>query len=213
MIEDEKLIETMNSGLLYVPYDKKLFIEQLRRLERNRQFNRIRSSPLGYLRRTHKLKKMFAEIGENCYIEPPLYSSWGCSHVHFGKMVYANFNLTLVDDAAIYVGDGTMFGPNVTLCTAAHPLHPEVRGLGIQYNLPIHIGKNCWIGAGVIVLPGVTIGDGVVIGAGSIVTKDIPSLVVAVGSPCKVLHAITEMDRSVYNHGQPVPPEFQHKGG
>jgi galactoside O-acetyltransferase len=210
MIEDEKLIETMNSGSLYVPYDKKLFLEQLKRLAWNNQYNKIRSSPWGFLRRTRKLKKMFAEIGEGCYLEPPLHSSWGCSHVHFGKGIYANFNLTLVDDAAITVGDGTLFGPNVTICTAGHPLHPEVRGAGIQYNLPVRIGQHCWIGAGVIILPGVAIGEGSVIGAGSVVTKDVPPMVVAAGVPCQVLHPITEADRYVYNHGKPVPKEFQN---
>lgn len=108
---------------------------------------------------------MFAEIGENCYIEPPLHANWGGKHVHFGKNVYANFNLTLVDDTHIYVGDGTMLAPNVVLATAAHPILPELRKKQYQFNLPVHIGKNCWLGAGVIVLPGVHIGVNTVIGA------------------------------------------------
>ena len=92
--------------------------------------------------------------------------------VHFGKNVYANFNLTLVDDTHIYVGDCTMFGPNVTVATAGHPILPQLRAQGYQYNASVHIGKNCWIGAGAILLPGVTLGDNVVVGAGSVVTKD-----------------------------------------
>ena len=104
--------------------------------------------------------------------------------LHFGKNIYANFNLTLVDDTHIYVGDYTMFGPNVTVATAGHPILPELRSQGYQYNAPVHIGKNCWIGTGAIIVPGITIGDNVVIGAGSVVTKDIPSNVVAVGVPC-----------------------------
>lgn len=95
-----------------------------------------------------------------------------------------------------------MFGPNVTLATAGHPILPELRQHGYQYNAPIHIGKNCWLGAGVIVMPGVTIGDNTIIGAGSIVTKDIPANVVAVGNPCKVMRPINERDKEYYfkNH-------------
>ena len=103
--------------------------------------------------------------------------------MHFGKGVYANFNLTLVDDNHIYIGDSTLLGPNVVIATAGHPILPELREKGYQYNIPVRIGKNCWLGAGVVVLPGVTIGDNSVIGAGSIVTKDIPSNVVAYGNP------------------------------
>ena len=104
----------------------------------------------------------------------------------------------MVDDTHIYVGDYTMFGPNVIVATAGHPILPELREQGYQYNAPVHIGKNCWIGAGVIIVPGITIGDNVVIGAGSIVTKDLPSNVVAVGNPCKVLREVNEQDREYY---------------
>ena len=141
---------------------------------------------------------MFASIGENCYIEPPFRSNHGGRHVHFGNNVYANFNLTCVDDTHIYVGDNTMLGPNVVLATAGHPIEPSLREQGYQYNMPIHIGKNCWLGAGVIVLPGVTIGDNSVIGAGSVVTKDIPANVVAFGNPCKVIREINEHDKVYY---------------
>lgn len=143
------------------------------------------------------LAPSFAEIGEDCYIEPPLHANWG-SHTHFGNHVYANFNLTLVDDGDIFVGDNVMFGPNVTLATAGHPVEPERRRLGMQFNIPIHIGNNVWIGAGSIVLPGVTIGDNTVIGAGSVVTKDIPAGVVAVGNPCRILREIGEKDKLYY---------------
>ena len=141
---------------------------------------------------------MFAEIGEGCYIEPPFHANWGGRHIHFGKGVYANFNLTAVDDTHIYVGDYTMIGPNVTLATAGHPILPELREQAYQYNVSVRIGRNCWLGAGVIVLPGVSIGDDTVIGAGSVVTKDIPSGVVAVGNPCRVLREINAHDREYY---------------
>ena len=141
---------------------------------------------------------MFAEIGENCYIEPPLHANWGGKHCHFGNNVYANFNLTMVDDTHIYVGDNTMLGPNVVIATAGHPVLPQLREKAYQFNMPVHIGKNCWLGAGVLVMPGVTIGDNSVIGAGSVVTKDIPANVVAVGNPCKVLREINDHDREYY---------------
>ena len=137
---------------------------------------------------------MFAEIGENCYIEPPFHANFGGKHVHFGKNIYANFNLTMVDDGHIYVGDYTMFAPGVIVATAGHPILPELRETVYQYNMPVHIGKNCWIGAGAIILPGVTIGDQVVVGAGSVVTKDLPSNVLAVGNPCRVIREIGEHD-------------------
>lgn len=188
--------EKMHSGNLYLSMDEDLFNEQLTFLDKLYDFNMTRPTELE--KRTEMLKNMFAEIGEECYIEPPLHSNWAGKHVHFGKGVYANFNLTLVDDTHIYVGDYTMFGPNVVLATAGHPILPELRPLAYQYNMPIHIGKNCWLGAGVIVLPGVTIGDNTVIGAGSVVTKDIPANVVAVGNPCKVLREINDHDREFY---------------
>ena len=133
------------------------------------------------------LKKMLAEVGENCYIEPPFYSNWGGSHVHFGDNVYANFHLTAVDDGHIYVGNNVMIAPNVTLATAAHPIDPELRRETFQYNADVHIGDNVWLGAGVVVLPGVTIGENSVIGAGSVVTRDIPPFAVACGSPARVV--------------------------
>ena len=144
------------------------------------------------------LKDMFAKLGEGCYIEPPLRSNWGGYHTHFGDHVYANFNLTLVDDGHIYVGSKTMIGPNVTIATAGHPIEPNLRYLEMQFNMDVHIGTNVWIGAGAVILPGVTIGDNTVIGAGSIVTKDIPSNVVAVGNPCRVLREVSEHDREYY---------------
>lgn len=91
-----------------------------------------------------------------------------------------------------------MFGPNVTIATAGHPILPELREYAYQYNAAVHIGRNCWIGAGVMIMPGVTIGDNTVIGAGSVVTKDIPSDVVAVGNPCKVMRPIGERDKEYY---------------
>ena len=179
--------ELLHSGEIYDPSVSAIMTEQTACLEKQYDFNATRPSETA--RRTELLKEMFAEIGENCYIEPPLHANWGGKHVHFGKNVYANFNLTLVDDTHIYVGDGTMLAPNVVLATAAHPILPELR-------------------AGVIVLPGVHIGDDTVIGAGSVVTKDIPSGVVAVGNPCRVLRKISAHDRAFYYKDRAVPKEM-----
>ena len=188
--------EKMHSTELYLPSDKEIMDQQLKCLNRLYDFNQTRPTELD--KRELLLKELFAEIGEGCYIEPPLHANWGGHHVHFGKNIYANFNLTLVDDTHIYVGDYTMFGPNVVIATGGHPLLPELREKGYQYNAAVHIGRNCWIGAGVIIVPGITVGDNVVIGAGSIVTKDIPSNVLAVGNPCRVLREINEHDREYY---------------
>ena len=188
--------EKMLSGELYLPNDKDIMKEQIACLDRLYDFNQTRPTELD--KREKMLGEMFAEIGEGCYIEPPLHANWGGKHCHFGKFVYANFNLTLVDDTHIYVGDYTMFGPNVVVSSAGHPILPELRDKGFQYNSTVRIGRNCWIGAGVIIVPGVTIGDNTVIGAGSVVTKDIPANVVAFGNPCRVHREIGERDREFY---------------
>lgn len=198
--------QKMHNTELYLPTDATIMQEQLYYLDLLYAYNQIKPSQIK--QKEEMLKKMFAEIGEGCYIETPFYANFGGHHVHFGKKIYANFNLTLVDDTHIYVGDYTMFGPNVVLATAGHPILPQLREKGYQYNASIHIGKNCWLGAGTIVLPGITIGDNSVIGAGSIVTKDIPSNVVAVGNPCKVLRKIDEKDKNFYFKDRKINPNI-----
>lgn len=195
--------EKMHTGELYFPNDEEIANEQMKCLDMLYDYNMTR--PTEIEKRKALMKKMFAEIGEGCYIEPPFHANWGGKHCHFGKNVYANFNLTCVDDTHIYVGDYTMFGPNVTIAVAGHPIMPELREQAYQYNAPVHIGNNCWIGTGAIILPGVSIGDNSVIGAGSVVTKDIPDNVVAVGNPCKVLRAINDQDREFYFKNRRIP--------
>ena len=197
--------EKLHNGDLYLPGDETLMKLQTACLERLYDFNQTR--PSEGQKRTQMLNEMFAEIGEDCYIEPPLHANWGGKHVHFGKQVYANFNLTLVDDTHIYVGDFTMIGPNVIIATGGHPILPQLRQQAYQYNAPVHIGKNCWLGAGVIVVPGVSIGDNTVIGAGSVVTKDIPANVVAVDNPCRVLRPIGQRDKEYYFKDRKIPQE------
>lgn len=187
--------ERMQSGKLYFCTDEEIAKEQLECLEILYDYNHTR--PSESQKREQILKNLLAEIGENCYIEPPLHANWG-KYTHFGNNVYANFNLTLVDDTDIFVGDNVMFGPNVIIATAGHPVDPPLREKVAQFNIPVRIGKNVWIGAGAIVLPGVTIGDHSVIGAGSVVTKDIPPNVVAVGNPCRVLREINDRDKEYH---------------
>lgn len=198
--------ERMHTGEIYYPEGDEIMSEQLKRLDKLYDFNLTRPTELE--KREEMLKDMFAEIGTGCYIEPPFHANHAGYHVHFGNNVYANFGLTLVDDTHIYVGDCTMFGPNVVIATAGHPILPELRERALQFNMPVHIGRNCWLGAGVIVLPGVTIGDNSVIGAGSVVTKDIPANVVAVGNPCRVLREIGEKDREYYFKERKIPDEW-----
>ena len=179
-----------------MPNDDSVMEEQMVCLDRLYDFNQTRPSEMD--KRNAIMKEMMGDVGKDCYIEPPFHANWGGKHVHFGDGVYANFGLTCVDDTHIYVGSHTLFGPNVVLATAGHPMMPELRKHGIQYNMPIHIGENCWLGAGVIVVPGVTIGDNVVIGASSVVTKDIPSNSVAMGTPCRVVRQINDHDKEYY---------------
>lgn len=187
--------DRMHSQKLYFCTDQDLIKEQTRCLDILYDFNQTRPSETE--KRKEIMKKLFAEVGECCYIEPPLHTNWG-KHVHMGKNVYANFNLTLVDDTHIYIGDYVMFGPNVTVATATHPIEPNLRRKQAEFNVPVHIGDNVWIGAGAVILPGITIGENSVIGAGSVVTKDIPANVVAVGNPCRILREINERDKKYY---------------
>lgn len=187
--------ERMHTEKLYYCNDEVLMAEQAKCLEVLYDFNQTRPSQAGERRRL--MEKLFAEVGENLYIEPPIHANWGI-HTHFGDNVYVNFNLTLVDDTDVYIGDDVLIAPNVTIITGTHPIRPDIRRKKAQYNASVHIGDNVWIGAGSIIMPGVHIGENTVIGAGSLVTKDIPANVVAVGHPCKVMREISERDRTFY---------------
>lgn len=188
--------ERMEAGLIYDPGEKEITEKQEPYLDKLWAFNQLK--PSQSKEKEAYMKEVFAECGDNCYIELPFHANWGGSNVHFGDWVYANFNLTIVDDGHVYVGDKVMFGPNVTIATANHPINPELRERMLQYNKDVHIGKCVWIGANTVIVPGVTIGENSVIGAGSVVTKDIPANVVAVGNPCRVLREIGEHDREYF---------------
>ena len=194
--------ERMTAGLIYDPADGEIMAEQGTYQQRAWEFNQL--SPAQAEEKQRYMREVFAECGENCYIELPFRANWGGRHLHLGNGVYANFNLTLVDDGHIYVGDKVMFGPNVTITTANHPVEPSLRARGLQYNKDIYIGENAWIGAGAVILPGVRIGKDAVIGAGSVVNRDIPDGVVAVGVPCRVLRPVSQHDRDFFFRDQRI---------
>ena len=147
----------IHTGELYFPGDEEIMKEQMAYQDLLCEYNLTK--PSEGEKREELLKQMLGDCGEGVYIEAPFYANFGGHHCHFGKLVYANYNLTCVDDTHIYIEDYTMLGPNVTIATAGHPILPELRRKGLQYNMPVHIGRNCWIGAGAIIMPGVTIGD------------------------------------------------------
>ena len=201
-MEQQEIIRRMHSGKLYCCTDEGVIAEQQQAQELLYDYNATRPSQSRL--RQELLRQMFAQIGTGCCIELPLKANWGGKFVHLGNHVYANSGLTLVDDTHIYIGDHVMLGPNVTLCTATHPISPRLRQQEIQYNLPIHIGENVWLGGGVFVMPGVTIGENSVVGANSVVTRDIPANVVAAGNPCRILREIGPRDSRFYDHDQEI---------
>ena len=198
--------ERMERGLIYDPLDPEIMKVQQPLLDGLWAFNQLKPSDEDQKQRY--MHTVFAECGEDCYIELPFRANWGGAHVHFGSRIYSNFNLTLVDDGHIYVGDQVMFGPNVTVATANHPIDAVLRARGLQYNRDVVIGKNVWIGSGAIIVPGVTIGENAVIGAGSVVTRDVPPNVVAAGNPCRVIREVSEHDREFYYRRERIDREM-----
>ncbi|MFD1406029.1 sugar O-acetyltransferase [Robinsoniella peoriensis] len=143
------------------------------------------------------VKQILGKSGEGTFINPPFYCDYG-SHIEVGDNFFANYNCSIIDVAKVTIGNNVMLAPNVAIYTAGHPIHPDSRNSAYEYGIKVTIGSNVWIGGNVVINPGVTIGDNVVIGAGSVVTRDIPANVVAVGNPCRVMKQITENDRKYY---------------
>ena len=198
-------LERKNLALIYDPMDEEIMTMQKDCLKAMEKFN---ATTAGQFELRQKImKEMLGAVGENCYIEPPFHGNWGGKNLFLGNNVYANFNLTVVDDVEIIVGNNVLFAPNCTLTTANHPLNPELRGKGFQYAKKIIIEDNVWLGSNVVVLPGVTIGKNSVIGAGSIVTKNIPANVLAMGIPCRVIREIGEYDKKYFDHGKEIDYE------
>jgi maltose O-acetyltransferase len=143
------------------------------------------------------LRKLLGASGTACHIEPPFRVDYGYN-TSLGENFYSNYNLIILDCAPVTIGDNVFIAPNVSICTAGHPIHHEPRSAGFEYAFAITIGNNVWIGANVVINPGVTIGDNTVIGSGSVVTKAMPANVVAVGNPCRVMREIREEERDYY---------------
>ena len=188
MTVPQRVLDIMNSGEVYAFDDPEILQAQADQMELLYEFNTSRPSEPE--RRRTIAEKLLGGYEEGAWIEPPLHANWGCN-TYFGRNAYANFNLTLVDDGEVHIGEKVMIGPNVTITTTGHPIRPDLRERATQYSLPVTIGRNVWIGANVTILPGVTIGENSVIGACSLVTRDIPANVVAYGQPCKVVREMT----------------------
>lgn len=210
------LKEEMQSGLLYYEYGHPDAEDQAyeKVLERQRErgkdltfeYNHTRPSDMDT--RNRLLKEILGDVGKMAWLEPPVHFSYGCN-THIGDYFYSNFNFTVVDDMDVFIGHHVMMGPNVTLAATGHPVFGEYRRNGTQFSLPVRIGNDVWIGANVVVLPGVSIGNDVVIGAGSVVTKDIPDHSIAFGVPCKVVRPITDYDRKYYRKDCRVNLDFE----
>ena len=196
MNEEEKI----QAGILFCPADPQLRAFKLKAHNLNVDYNQTHEDETE--KRARILSELIGEFGEGGFIQGPIAFHYG-KHTRIGKKFFANFNLTIQDDAEVTIGDNCMFGPNVTIVTPLHPMLADERKAmltasgeekALCYAKPVHIGSGCWFGASVTVCPGVTIGDRCVIGAGSVVTRDIPSDSFAAGVPCKVVRAITEQD-------------------
>jgi galactoside O-acetyltransferase len=187
--------EKMKKGMLYTDMGEGLVEERMRCKELVYDYNLTR--PSEETKRHEILKQLLGSVGKEPWIETPFHLAYG-SNTHIGDHFYANFNLVVVDDIDVHIGNNVMFAPNVTISATGHPVDPELRKTMAQFSIPVRIEDGVWIGAGVIILPGVTIGANSVIGAGSVVTKDVPANVVAVGNPCRVLREISERDKEYY---------------
>lgn len=198
--------EKMKAGELFNPTNKSLLIKMAKAYWRVQRFNR--TSLLNQPKRNRLLKKILGSIdGKSYYVQSPLYIDYGFN-TFIGKNFLSNYNLIIMDEGEVHIGNNVMIGPNVTLTTVLHPLvaserivrwvpnkFPHGHKGNYEQAKPITIGDNVWICAGVIICPGVTIGSDTIIGAGSVVTRDIPSGVLAYGVPCKVVRPITDADK------------------
>ena len=197
-----------NSGEIYDSVDEEFIEYQHMLVQRINEFNATPDTEEGLRKREEILREAMGTYGEGLYIIPPIHANCGLSNVHVGRDVVINFGATLVDDGEIFIGDDVMIGPNCNIATAVHPISPRLRRHKLQFNKPVHIGDNVWVGAGAIILPGVTIGKNSVIGAGSVVTKDVPPDVIVGGSPARVIRAIGPDDDVYFDKGRKIPQEI-----
>jgi maltose O-acetyltransferase len=181
--------QKMLAGELYNPMDKELTKERLRARVLIKELNDTSEEQIE--ERASILKELIPHTGTDLCLQPPFYCDYG-SNIIIGDNVYINFNCIVLDVAPVTIGSRSFFGPNVQVYTATHPLNYKERSSGVEFAKPISIGEDVWIGGSAVICPGVSIGDRSVIGAGSVVTKDIPPDVVAVGNPCKVIRKLKE---------------------
>ena len=196
MTEQQSEWEKAQQGYLYNPNaDEHLSAKRLRCADLCHEFNNCAPSDLQ--KQKELLAQILGSVAGSIVITPPFYCDYGCN-ISVGENFYTNYNVTILDCAKVSFGDNVFIAPNCVFSTAGHAIDPAQRCEGLEIALPITVGNNVWFGANVSVLPGVTIGNNSIIGAGSVVTKDIPDNVIAVGSPCKVLRKITEADKEKY---------------
>lgn len=181
--------EKMLAGELYLANCDELVRDRDRAKDVLFEYNNLR--PSASERRTELLKQFLGSTGQQLLIEQPFYCDYGYN-IHVGENFYANMGCTILDEAKVTFGDNVLLAPNVSIYTAGHEVNIAHRVAGWEYAYPVAVGNNVWIGGSVVILPGVSIGDNSIIGSGSVVTKDIPANVIAVGNPCKVLRALTE---------------------
>lgn len=187
--------EKMISGKPYKAFGDELLAERQYAKEMIFDFNSLRPNQID--ERNEILKRLLGKTKDKYFIEPPFRCDYGYN-IEIGENFYSNYNLIILDCAAVKIGDNVLIGPNVSIYTAGHPIHYEIRNQEYEYAFPVIIGDNVWIGGNVVINPGVSIGENSVIGSGSVVTKDIPKNVIAIGNPCKVLRVITDDDRHYY---------------
>ena len=185
----------MLAGLPYKAWLDGLAEERLENKKRIYKYNNL--PPEAEKEQEELVKEILGKTGENVHIEAPFHCDYGYN-IEVGENFFANYNLTVLDVGKVRIGKNAQIAPNVSIYTAGHPIHPDSRNSGYEYGIEVTIGDNVWIGGNVCIMPGVTVGDNVVIGAGSVVTKDIPDSVIAVGNPCRVVRAITDDDRDFY---------------
>ena len=183
--------ERMLSEKLYIPKDEALAADCARSRRLVRLINGTTEEQAEY--RVQLFKELFGRTGENLWVEPPFHCDYGC-HISVGENFYANFDCIILDVCDVTIGDNVFLAPRVCIYTAGHPIDAGVRRRQLEYGKKVVIGNDVWVGGNTVINPGVTIGDNVVIGSGSVVTKDIPSGVIAAGNHCRVLRPITEED-------------------
>lgn len=187
--------ERMLAGLPYKAWMDGLPKERLEARKKVQEYNLC--NPEDKEKMDNLIKNILGKTGKQILVEPPFRCDYG-KNIEVGENFFANFNLTILDVGKVIIGNNVQFAPNVSIYTAGHPIHPDSRNSGYEYGISITIGDNVWLGGNVIVNPGVKIGNNVVIGSGSVVTKDIPDNVIAVGNPCRIIREITIEDRDYY---------------